>query len=484
MSSHQHFDILIIGAGLSGVGAGCMLKRHCPQKSFAILEGMESFGGTWLLHKYPGTRTDSDLYTFGYHFKPWSGKPIASRQEILDYIGEAIDENNLAPHIHYNHQIVSADWSSADKCWTVLAEHNGETVKFCANFIWACQGYYRHDKGYTPDWAGLGDFSGQVIHPQHWDESVDLTDKKVVVIGSGATAATLIPNLAGKCKMVTMLQRTPTYFSPAKNADTLAEQLHALDVDEQWIHEILRKKMVKERTEVLQKSALYPEVMTDYFINLIKPHLPEGFDIDTHFRPPYRPFEQRVAFVPDGDLFTAIRTGTAQVVTDNIAHFDKTGIVLASGNRLDADIVITATGFNLVFVGGVPYSIDGQVIDFKDKISLRGSMIAGVPNLAMVFGYTMHSWTLRLEVIGHFVCNLLNYMDKNGHTVVTPTLREEDKDMAILPFLSLSSGYVARGVQNFPKQGDKPEWTYSQDYLSEKESVAKTDFGDKVFDYQ
>lgn len=334
-SESEQFDVIIVGAGISGIGSATYLRKHCPDLSFAILDAMEGHGGTWRLHKYPGTRSDSDLFTFGYQFKPWRGAPIASRQQILDYLGEAIEDAGLAQHIRYGHTVRSANWSGDEALWTIEVYRAGsqDTVRLQTRFVWMCQGYYRHSEGYTPDWPGFERFRGQVIHPQHWPDEVDLTDTMVTVIGSGATAATLIPALAGRCGHVTMLQRTPTYFAAGRNADTLADELRSLEIDDAWIHEIMRRKVVRERADLLARAARAPDKVKDVLISGVKACLPEGFDVESHFTPPYRPLQQRVAFVPDGDLFKAISSGKASVVTDRIASFDETGIVLESGIR-------------------------------------------------------------------------------------------------------------------------------------------------------
>ncbi len=346
----EHFDVVIVGAGISGVGGAYHLTRQCPGTSFVILEAQESFGGTWLTHRYPGIRSDSDLYTFGYRFKPWTSAPIATAAEILSYMGEVIDENGLGPHIRYRHKISSADWSSADNLWTIEATRTdtGATVHFTANFLWMCQGYYRHAEGYTPQWSGMETFQGQIVHPQNWPEDLDYGGKNVVVIGSGATAATLIPAIAADCRHVTMLQRSPTYFRTGRNAIVLADELRELDIDETWIHEIVRRKILHDQSIFTSRSFTEPEAVKKELLDAVRAHLGPDYDLATHFTPSYRPWRQRIAFIPDGDFLKAIGAGKASVVTDEIERFTEAGILLRSGKVLEADIIITATGFRRV----------------------------------------------------------------------------------------------------------------------------------------
>ncbi|MBP6720594.1 MAG: NAD(P)/FAD-dependent oxidoreductase [Rhodoferax sp.] len=484
----ERFDVVIVGAGISGIGCAYMLRQQCPELSFVILESMESFGGTWLLHKYPGTRSDSDLYTFGYHFKPWIGKPIASRQEILDYLGSVIEDGSLAPDIRYRHQIQSANWSSQASAWALDVCVEGQhTKRIEAGFLWMCQGYYRHDRGYTPEWPGMEQFKGTIIHPQHWPEDLDLTGKRITVIGSGATAATLIPALADQCEHVTMLQRTPTFFSTGQNADALADELRKLEINPQWIHEIMRRKVVKERSDLIRRARTRPDALKAQLLEGIKPHLPEGFDIDRQFSPPYKPLQQRVAFVPEGDLFAAIRKGHASIVTDQIAKFDEAGIQLQSGERIDCDVVITATGFQLSVMGEIPFTVDGKAVDFSQTVSYRGVMFAGIPNMAWVYGYGRYSWTLRVELIGNFVCRLLTHMQSQHLKSVSPKLRAEDAEMELSPWIDsddLNAGYMMRSVHRLPKKGSKPEWQHSQDYVYERSVFPEIDLCDTIFAYE
>ena len=483
----EHFDVLIVGAGISGVGAAYHLTKQTPDKSFVVLEAQESFGGTWLTHKYPGIRSDSDLYTFGYRFKPWVGAPIATGAEIKKYMGEVIEENGLARHIRYGHRIIKASWSSADARWTVEAvrTETGEARRFTCSFLWMCQGYYRHDEGYTPDWEGLADFKGRVVHPQTWPGDLDLQGKRVVVIGSGATAATLIPAIADETAHVTMLQRSPTYFVPGRNVDDMADQLRALEIPEEWIHEIVRRQRLKMGQFFTQMALEQPEAAKAQLLSavsaIIGPELTEQ-----HFTPSYRPWRQRIAFVPDGDIFQKIRDGKASVVTDEIARFTETGIELKSGETMEADVVITATGFNLSVLGGVPFEVDGAPVDFGKTVTYRGMMFTGVPNMVWIFGYFRASWTLRVDIVADFVCRLLQHMQAKGAHRVTPTLRPEDKDMKLLPWIdpeNFNPGYLMRSMHLLPKRGDKPEWQHTQDYWTEKDAFPAIDLDDAAFVY-
>jgi cation diffusion facilitator CzcD-associated flavoprotein CzcO len=484
----EHFDVLVAGAGISGVGAAYHLKTQTPDKSFVILESQESFGGTWLTHKYPGIRSDSDLYTFGYRFKPWTGQPIAAAHTILTYMEEVIDDNDIARHIRYNHKIMSASWSSADKRWTVEVKRSdtGETVRITANFLWMCQGYYAHDKGYTPEWEGMADFKGKVVHPQTWPEDLDYKGKRVIVIGSGATAATLVPAIAGDCKHVTLLQRSPTYFIPGRNENELADELRKLEIDETWIHEIVRRKVLFDQNEFTRRAEEESDAVKEELLAGVREFLGPDFDIDKHFTPKYRPWQQRIAFVPDGDLFQGIASGKASVVTDHIDRFTEKGILLKSGEELEADIIITATGFNLSVLGGIPFTVDNKPVNFADTVTYRGMMFTGVPNMVWVFGYFRASWTLRVDLLGDFVCRLLKHMDEKGVHQVEAALRPQDKDMDILPWIdagNFNPNYLMRSIDLMPKRGSNPEWQHNQDYWAEKDVIPAIDLDAPEFKY-
>ena len=484
----EHFDVLIVGAGISGVGGAYHLTKQCPGMRFVVLESQHSFGGTWITHRYPGIRSDSDLHTFGYRFKPWRGAPIATAAQILSYMGEVIDENDLARHIRYRHQISRASWSSSENLWTITATRadTGETVRFTANFLWMCQGYYRHSEGYTPHWDGMDAFKGRIVHPQTWPKDLDYRGKNVVVIGSGATAATLIPAIAAECGHVTMLQRSPTYFRSARNANDLADMLRELEIDEVWIHEIVRRKILHDQDAFTRRTFEQPEAVKQELIAAVRDLLGPDYDVETHFTPTYRPWRQRLAFVPDGDLFQGIRSGKASVVTDEIERFTETGILLRSGTLLEADIIVTATGFHLSVLGDIDFTIDGRKLEFADTVTYRGMMFTGVPNMAWVFGYFRASWTLRADLVADFVCRLLNHMQRKSARRVTVALRPEDKDMKLLPWIdpeNFNAGYMLRGMHLLPKRGDKPEWQHTQDYWSEKDQIPATDLDDKAFVY-
>jgi cation diffusion facilitator CzcD-associated flavoprotein CzcO len=484
----EHFDILIVGAGISGVGSAYHLTKQLPGTSFVVFEEQETFGGTWWTHKYPGIRSDSDLHTFGYSFKPWTGPPIATAAEIRSYLGEVIAENGLANHIRYQHRISSASWSSETNLWTIEATEleTGEARTFSANFLWMCQGYYRHSEGYTPEWEGMDTFKGRIVHPQRWPEDLETSAKKVVVIGSGATAATLIPAIADKCKHVTMLQRSPTYFRTGRNAIELAETLRQLQVKEEWIHEIVRRKILFEQDAFTRRSFTEPEAVKQELLGGISAVLGPDYDIATHFTPRYRPWRQRIAFVPDADLFHAIKSGKASVVTDEIDRFTKTGISLKSGGSLDADIIVTATGFNLNILGDIAFAVDGKPLDFAETVTYRGMMFTGVPNMAWVFGYFRASWTLRTDLVADFVCRLLEHMKEIGANKVVPALRPEDHNMPLLSWIdpeNFNPNYLMRDMHLLPKRGDKPEWQHSQDYWAEKDQFAAIDLADSAFVY-
>ena len=482
-------DVLIVGAGISGIGAAHHLQLQCPGKTFVVLESQAGFGGTWRTHTYPGIRSDSDLFTFGYRFKPWLGNPIASAAEILAYLGAVIDEHGLARHIRYRHAISQASWDSDTKRWTVTATRPSadgqttETVCLSARFLWMCQGYYRHDHGYTPDWPGLKNFNGQVVHPQTWPTDLDLAGKQVVVIGSGATAATLIPSIAGQCAQVTMLQRSPTFFITGRNANVLADTLRELDIPTAWTHEIVRRKVLFDQAAFTQRCVAEPEVVRQELLAGVRAALGPGYEaeVEKHFNPRYRPWQQRIAFVPDADLFHAIRAGQATVVTDQIETFTPTGIQLQSGQHLAADVVVTATGFHLSVMGGIQFSLDGQPLDFARTVAWRGALFTGVPNLAWVFGYLRASWTLRADLMGDFVCRLLQHMDAQGAQVVTPMLRPQDQAMALLPWITtdnFNAGYLARGMEKLPQQGSHAPWLHGQDYARERVELPAADLDD------
>ena len=484
----ERFDVLIVGAGISGIGGAYHLTQQCAGKRFVVLESQAGFGGTWRTHRYPGIRSDSDLHTFGYRFKPWKGVPIATAEEIRKYMGEVIDDNDLAGHIRYNHRIVSASWSSQDKYWTIEAEDSAAGVRrrFAATFLWMCQGYYRHEGGYTPQWPGMESFSGRIVHPQEWPEDLDLAGKRVVVIGSGATAATIVPAVAGKCAHVTMLQRSPTYFITGRNINELAQMLRELQIPEEWTHEIVRRKILKDQATFTQRCFEEPEAVRNELLGNARNLLGESCDVDRHFNPAYRPWRQRIAFVPDADLFTAIRDGHASVVTDEIERFEAGGIRLKSGDLLAADVVVTATGFHLSVLGDIAFTIDGEPLDFAKTVTYLGTMFTGVPNMAWVFGYFRASWTLRADLIADFVCRLLKHMDARGAQMAVPQLRDDERDMPLKPWVdpeNFNPGYLLRGLHLLPSQGAHVPWLHTQDYWNEKDQLPSIDLDDGALRY-
>jgi monooxygenase len=478
-----HVDVLVVGAGISGIGAAYHLVHQRPGTSFVVLDALDHYGGTWWTHTYPGIRSDSDLFTFGYRFKPWTGAPIATAEEILRYLGEVIDENDLDRYIHYQHRITSATWSSDDARWIVEVTRTdtGEQLRYAADFLWMCQGYYRHSEGHTPEWPGMDTFEGEIVHPQRWPADLELTGKRVVVVGSGATAATLIPAIAGQCEYVTMLQRSPTFFFVRPNSNELADTLRQLDIPDEWTHEIVRRKILHDQAEITRLSFEAPELLRQFLIDTIRPLLPEGFDVDRHFNPRYRPWQQRIAVLPDGDLFTAVRDGTAGVVTDHIAAFTPRGIALESGEHLDADVIITATGFDLSVMGDIDFVVDDEKIDFADTVTYRGIMFTGVPNLAYVFGYFRASWTLRADLIADFVCRLLDHMDERGARVVVPVVPDDEAGMELGPWVdpdNFNPGYLTRSMHLMPKQGPHDPWRLLHDYEVERTLLPNTDLDD------
>lgn len=468
----EHFDILIIGAGISGLGAGHYVTTELAGKSFAILEGRETFGGTWDLFKYPGIRSDSDLFTFGYEFKPWRSRDtIADAQQILDYLGETIDENGLADKIRYRHRVVGAQWSSDEARWTVEIEHgeSAEKLWMSANFLFCGSGYYRYDEGFTPQFPGRERFTGPVVHPQHWPEDLDYTGKNVVVIGSGATAVTLIPAMAERAAHVTMLQRTPSFIMPVPKVDKLAVALR------RWLgprigHSLTRARYVLQQRVVFEFAQRFPNLARKAIRSVNTRMLPAGYPVDVHFNPPYNPWDQRLCAVPDGDLFRSIRKGDATVVTDRIATFTETGISLESGAHLDADLIITATGLNLRLLGGITLKVDGRPVDLAETVIHRGTMLSGVPNFAVAIGYTNSSWTLKVGLLCRYFCQLVALMDERGADTAVAVA---DPDMATRPALDFAAGYVQRAIHEIPRQGAGAEWAMSMSFLADRKKLGR-----------
>jgi len=484
-----HVDVLIVGAGVSGIGAAHHLRDQFPDRSFVILDAQDNRGGTWWTHRYPGVRSDSDLFTYGYRFKPWRGPAIAAGQEILAYLDEVINEDDLARHIRYRHRVTEAGWSSADRRWTVevTRDDTGQRLRYTADFLWMCQGYYNHTRPYRPQWAGMDRFQGMILHPQAWPADLDLAGKRVVVIGSGATAATLIPAIAEQAEHVTMLQRSPSYYFAPPTVDELAVTLRALDISEEWIHEILRRQHMAQVHELARLAMEAPGDLHTFLIESMRPLLPEGFDIDKHLTPRYRPWQQRIAIVPDGDLFAALRAGKASIVTDTIETFTEHGIKVSAGEEIPADIVVSATGFNLSLFGDIAFAVDGEPVDFTKHVTWRGIMISGLPNMAYVFGYFRHSWTLRVDLVSDLVIRLLENMRDKGATMVVPTLRPEEVDMPLQPWSDpedFNPGYVMRSRHILYKQGDREPWTHLLEHQEECDTLPKADLNDGTLAYR
>ncbi|MFM2076223.1 MAG: hypothetical protein RJA49_113 [Actinomycetota bacterium] len=482
-----HIDVLIVGAGISGIGAACHLQMESPGRTFAILEGRDDIGGTWDLFRYPGVRSDSDMHTLGYNFKPWTAdKAIADGPSIMAYLRETVAERGLAPHIRFGHLVRTAQWSTADARWTITAEERatGGTVVFTANFLFMCSGYYSYKEGYTPAFPGIEQFGGRVVHPQQWPEDLDHAGKRVVVIGSGATAMTLVPAMAGTAAHVTMLQRTPTYVAAGPDRDVIANTLRKV-LPDRTAYSLTRWKNVTMQQWIYRRTRTQPDKVKRMLLQRVRKALGPDFDVDTHFTPPYNPWDQRLCLVPNGDLFQAINDGTASVVTDHIDTFTPTGIRLQSGKELEADIVVTATGLNLVMLGEVHIEVDGAPVDFATTWSYKGFAYSDVPNLASSFGYINASWTLRADLICQYVCRLLNHMAATGTDQCTPRLRPSDADMPAKPWIqNFSAGYMERVMDRFPKQGDREPWINPQDYQRDKKMFADSPVDDGVMEFQ
>ncbi len=462
--AHEHFNVLIVGAGLSGVGAGCHLETRFPGKRYAILEAREAIGGTWDLFRYPGIRSDSDMYTLGYAFRPWSeAKAIADGPSILSYVKRTASDYGVDRKIRFNHRVVRAEWSTAEARWTVEAQRTdtNETVRLTCHFLFMCSGYYRYDEGYTPDFPGTRRFGGRIVHPQFWSDDVDYAGKRVVVIGSGATAVTLVPAMAETAAHVTMLQRSPSYVLSLPAEDGIANLARRV-LPAKLAYSIVRWKNVLITMLVFQLSRRRPAAMKALIRKGLESRLPPGYDIDTHFKPRYNPWDQRMCLVPDGDLFEAIGAGGASVVTDQIETFTETGLRLASGAELEADLIVTATGLNLVPLGGMELSVDGQDVEIPKTMAYKGMMLGGVPNLAIALGYTNASWTLKCDLTCEYVCRLLKHMDEHGYRQATPVNR--DPSVTDVPFIDFTSGYVLRAIDKFPRQGSKAPWRLYQNY--------------------
>jgi monooxygenase len=478
----EHVDVLIVGAGLSGIGAACHLQQECPDRTYAILESRGAIGGTWDLFRYPGIRSDSDMFTLGYAFRPWEESvSIADGAAIRHYIQDTAREHGVEQGIRFHHQVLSAAWSSDEGRWTVTARRTdtGETVRLTCSWLSVCSGYYRYDEGFRPAFDGEEQFAGELIHPQHWPEDFDATGKRIVVIGSGATAVTLVPSLAATAEHVTMLQRTPSYILSLPGRDPLAQLLRN-KLPAKLAYPIVRWKNVLLSTVFYQFSRRRPAAARRLIRRLTQKQLP-GFDVDTHFNPPYDPWDQRLCLVPDGDLFRALRRGDASIATGRIARFTATGIELETGDHLAADVIVTATGLNLVPMGGMSLSVDGAPVDVPGSVSYKGMMLSGVPNFSMVIGYTNASWTLKADLVNRYVCRLLNHLDAGGYVSATPVAPPEGADR---PFLDLSSGYVQRSLAQLPRQGARKPWRLHQNYLRDVQLMRRGPLEDEGMTFQ
>ncbi|WP_205472643.1 NAD(P)/FAD-dependent oxidoreductase [Nocardioides sp. SYSU D00038] len=474
----EHVDVLVIGAGLSGIGAACQLRQRLPEKSVAVLEMREASGGTWDLFRYPGIRSDSDMFTFGYRWRPWpSDTALADGGLILDYVRTVAEENGVDRLIRYRHKVVGASFDSATARWTVDLLVDGEPATMATDFLWGCSGYYDYDEGHAPQFPGIEHYAGQVVHPQFWPEDLDHTGKRVVVIGSGATAITLVPAMAGTAEHVTMLQRSPTYILSQPAQDPVARALRFLP--EAVRYPVVRWKNVLQLVGSYQLARRQPALVKKVIRNLTEKQLPEqyGIDVDKHFTPSYDPWDQRLCVVPRGDLFKALRAGTASVVTDTIETFTERGIRLTSGEELEADVVVTATGLKLKAFGGVGLVVDGRKVDLSESMTYKALMLSGVPNFAYTIGYTNASWTLKADLVSDYVVRLLTHMDERGLRTVVPV---RDDSVGELPFMDLASGYILRALDDLPKQGDRAPWQLKQNYLTDLRTIRRGAIEDGV----
>jgi monooxygenase len=461
----EHLDVLIVGAGLSGVGAACHLRRKLPHKRFLILEARASMGGTWDLFRYPGIRSDSDMFTLGYEFRPWQQpKSIADGHTILEYIEDTAREYGVTDHIRYERRVTALSWDSQRARWTAQVEHldTGRSSQVTADVVYSCTGYYRYDEGYTPDFAGTERFRGRIVHPQHWPSDLDPTGKRFVVIGSGATAVTLVPSLARQAGHVTMLQRSPSYVTSLPDEDVIAKVLRRL-LPAKLAYGLIRWKNVAVHSGFYQLSRRAPGLVKRLLRWRLERQLPDGFDVDTHFTPRYDPWDQRLCLVPNNDLFGALRRGRASMVTDTIDTFTEEGLVLGSGDVLEADVIVTATGLNLLTMGGIEFTVHGERIDVSETVAYKGMMLSGVPNFAFAIGYTNASWTLKVDLASDYLCRLLDHMDRHGYQQVTP--QRPEPSLELRPLIDLTSGYVQRSIDQLPKQAERAPWQLHQNYV-------------------
>ena len=457
-------DVVIIGAGLSGIGAACHLTTRNPTKRYMVLEARDTLGGTWDLFRYPGIRSDSDMHTLGYSFKPWGQqKAIADGQDILSYIRETAIEYRVDQHVRYGHKVETASWDSETARWNLIVLREGKQSLFVnCNFLYCCAGYYRYDGGHMPEFVGIENFHGKLIHAQKWPEDLDYSDKRVVVIGSGATAITIVPAMAEKAEHVTMLQRSPTYVVARPTIDKVAELLKRW-APEKIAYRLTRLKNILQQTFFYQLCRRYPDYVKRNLLHLARKQLGNDFDLDTHLTPRYNPWDQRLCLVPNGDLFNAVNSSKASIVTDGISKFTKTGIELESGHSLETDIVVCATGLELLAIGGITFNVDGQAVDVSKSVTYKGIMLSGLPNLAIAVGYTNASWTLKCDLNSEYVCRLLKYMDRHRYSYCEA--RRPQNDFPTLPIIDFSSGYILRAIDRFPRQGHRLPWRLYQNYF-------------------
>ena len=476
----EHLDLIIVGAGISGISAAVHLGKACPEKNIGILEGRENIGGTWDLFKYPGIRSDSDMHTLGFSFKPWKAeKSIADGPSIMQYLDETVDEYQLQDTIRFSHKVVAADWSSADARWVLTVDQGGAQKQMSCNFLFMCSGYYSYDQPYDAQIPGIESFAGDVVHPQFWPESLDYSGKRVVVIGSGATAVTIVPSMAQGGAQVTMLQRSPTYMVARPDQDAIANFLRKV-LPDSWAYALTRFKNVGLQNFFYKRARKAPEKVRAQLLSLVKQMLPEGYDVEKHFTPRYNPWDQRLCLVPNSDLFKAIRNGSVEVVTDEIDTVTADGLRLKSGAELAADIVVTATGLQLSVLADVPFTVNGEAVDFPNTYTYRGMMYSGVPNLVSTFGYINASWTLRADLTSQWVCRLLQHMDAAAADRVVPQLRREDSGMQTLPWIAdFPAGYMQRVMHLFPKQDTGP-WRNTQDSALDKKTMRKGPVADSA----
>ena len=476
----EHLDVIVVGAGISGISATVHLARAFPQKKITMLERRENIGGTWDLFKYPGIRSDSDMHTLGFSFKPWnSEKSIADGPSIMQYLNETVEEYGLKEKIRFSHRVVAANWSSADALWLLTVDVNGFQKQISCNLLFMCSGYYSYDEPHDAQIPGIESFKGDVVHPQFWPENLDHLRKRVVVIGSGATAVTIVPSMAKDGTKVTMLQRSPTYMVAMPDTDPIANFLRKI-LPGGWAYALTRFKNIRLQDFFYKRARKAPEKVRAQLLRLVKRMLPEDYDVEKHFTPTYNPWDQRLCLVPNSDLFKAIKNGSVEVVTDEIDIVTSDGLQLKSGMKLPADILVTATGLKLSVLADVPFTVDGQAIDFSNAFTYQGMMYSGVPNLVSTFGYVNASWTLRADLTSEWVCRLLQHMENHGADRVIPQLREEDYGMRSLPWIDdFPAGYMRRAIHLFPKQGAGP-WRNTQDFLRDRKMIRKGPIADRA----